>query len=534
MILDNGNVDATDLSTRLRRGSISRRGFMEGALAGGLSLAAATALMDRALAAVPKRGGTLRMGIGHGSTTDSTDPGTFDNGFVNYTFHSIHNRLTEIAADGSLVGDVAESWDASPDAKTWTFRIRKGMTFHNGKTVTARDVIASLNHHRGEDATSAAKPIVAAITDIREDDPSTIVISLEGGNADFPFIMADYHLSILPEKDGTIDLSGVGTGSYKLESFEPGVRITMSRNGDYWDDGRGHFDAVEALSIIDPNARQNALLTGSIDVADRMELKTVERVKRKPGMVVKDITGYQHYTFPMHVDVAPFNDVDVRMALKLAFKREELVNKILQGYGTVGNDHPISKANRYHNSDLPQRSYDPDKAKWHLKKAGAEGLTVELSASNAAFAGAVGAAVLYKESAAAAGINVNVIREPGDGYWSNVWLKKPWCACYWGGRPTEDQMFSTAYETGVPWNDTNWSNERFDTLLHEARAELDEARRREMYYEMQTLVSNDGGAVVPMYASYVFGHTDRLAHPDIVGGNWDFDGGRLAERWWFA
>lgn len=527
-------VDVNKLSTQLIQGKITRRGFMEGAVAAGLTVTAATALMGKAIAATPKRGGTLRMGIGHGSTTDSLDPATFENGFVNYTFHNIHGRLTEIAADGSLKGDVAESWEASSDAATWTFKIRKGMEFHNGKTVTANDVIASINHHRGEDTTSAAKPIVAAVKDLKADGNDTVVVTLDGGNADFPFIMADYHLAIMPAKDAGVDLSGVSTGSYKLDAFEPGVRLSMSRFGNYYDGDRGFFDNVEALSIIDPNARQNALVTGSVDVADRLELKTVALVKRKPGMVVQNITGYQHYTFPMHVDTAPFDNVDVRMALKLAFNREELVQKVLQGFGSVGNDHPISSVNRYHNKEMPQRTYDPEKAKFHLKKAGAEGLQVALSAADAAFPGAVDAAVLYKESAAAAGINVEVVREPSDGYWSNVWLKKPWCACYWGGRPTEDQMFSTAYETGVPWNDTRWSNGRFDSLLLEARAQLDESLRREMYHEMQEIVSNDGGTVVPMYASYVFGHSDKLANSGTIGGNWDLDGARLAERWWFA
>lgn len=527
-------VDVNKLSKQLTQGKITRRAFMEGAAAAGLTVTAATAMMGKAIAATPKRGGTLRMGIGHGSTTDSLDPATFENGFVNYTFHNIHGRLTEIGADGSLMGDVAESWEASADAATWTFQIRKGMEFHNGKTVTANDVIASINHHRGEDTTSAAKPIVAAVKDMKADGDSTVVVSLDGGNADFPFIMADYHLAIMPEKDGSVDLSGVSTGSYKLDSFEPGVRLGMSRFGNHYDDNRGFFDDVEALSIIDPNARQNALVTGSVDVADRLELKTVALVKRKPGMVVQNVTGYQHYTFPMHVDTAPFDNVDIRMALKLAFNREELVQKVLQGFGSVGNDHPISAVNRYHNKELPQRTYDPEKAKFHLKKAGAEGLQVALSAADAAFPGAVDAAVLYKESAAAAGINVEVVREPSDGYWSNVWLKKPWCACYWGGRPTEDQMFSTAYETGVPWNDTRWSNERFDSLLLEARAQLNEDLRREMYSEMQEIVSNDGGTVVPMYASYVFGHSDKLANSGTIGGNWDMDGARLAERWWFA
>ena len=99
---------------------------------------------------------------------------------------------------------------------------------------------------------------------------------------------------------------------------------------------------------------------------------------------------------------------------------------------------------------------------------------------------------------AANGLNVNVVREPKDGYWSNVWNKKPWCMCYWGGRPTEDWMFTTSYAEGVPWNETYWSNDRFNELLLQARSELDDDLRREMYFEMQQLVSDDGGIIIPM------------------------------------
>lgn len=526
-------VDVQELSTKLTQGKITRRAFMEGAAAAGLTVAAATAMMDKAIAATPKKGGHVIMGMGHGSTTDSTDPATYENGFTNSTFHVVHGRLTAIDNENGLAPDIAESWEASADAATWTFKLRKGAEFHNGRTITAQDVIDSINYHRGEDSKSGAKAIVTPIQNIKADGDN-VVFELDGGNADFPFIMSDYHLCILPSDDGTLDISGVGCGSYKLSKFEPGVRSEMVRNENDYDQSRGFFDSGEILSIIDPNARQNALVTGSLHVADRLDLKTVKLLSRKPGINIDEVTGTQHYTFPMHTDTAPFDNNDIRMALKLALDREQLLAKVLQGYGKVGNDHPISPANRFYHADLPQRKYDPEKAKWHLKQAGAEGLTVDLSTSDAAFPGAVDAVVLYKEAAAAAGININVVREPGDGYWSNVWNTKPWCACYWGGRPTEDWMFSTAYQSGVPWNDSKWSHEKFDRILLEARAELDDNKRRGMYHELQEIVSNEGGVIVPFYSNYVTGSTDKLANNGKIAGNWDLDGGKLMERWWFA
>ncbi|TIO63482.1 ABC transporter substrate-binding protein, partial [Mesorhizobium sp.] len=203
-----------------------------------------------------------------------------------------------------------------------------------------------------------------------------------------------------------------------------------------------------------------------------------------------------------------------------------------RGHGVLGNDHPIGRGNRYFNTSLPQRSHDPEKARFHLKKAGAEGLTVSLSAADEAFAGAVDAAVLFAEQAKQSGITINVVREPNDGYWSNVWMKKPWCMAYWSGSVTEDLMFSSGYSKSSAWNDTRWSNDRFETLLLAARAELDDAKRRDMYWEMQQIVSDDGGVIIPVFASYVGAHSNKVGHPDVIASNEDLDGGKVTERWW--
>ncbi|WP_439526309.1 ABC transporter substrate-binding protein [Roseovarius mucosus] len=516
--------------TILNSGRINRRGFM--ATTAGAALIAGLPLRAKA---APSRGGHLRAAIGHGQTTDTLDPGTWSNSFTTSLGFAIHGRLTEVAADGSLIPEVAESWEASADAAVWRFKLRSGVAFHSGKSLTAADVVNSINFHRGENSTSAAGPLVAPVTDITTEGDDIVVFTLDGGNADFPYFLSDYHLVICKAEGESIDWkSGDGCGSYVLKDFNPGVSYALERNPNHWRSDVAWFDTAEVLAIVDQNARTTALVSGDVDVVDRLDLKTVGLLARNPNIQINSVAGTQHFTFAMDTRAEPYNNPDVRLALKYGINRQELVDKILFGYGSIGNDHPIGRGQRFFNTELEQKSFDPDKAKFHLKQAGLDSLEVKLSAADAAFGGAVDAAVLYQSSAAQAGITLTPVREANDGYWSDVWMKKPFSAVYWSGRPVEDQMFATAYKCGAAWNDTFWCNDRFDELMLKARSELDEDKRREMYFEMQAICSDDGGQIVPMFANYVFGNSNKIAHSDTLGANWDVDGMRFIERWWMA
>lgn len=511
---------------------MTRRGLLKSGIAmtaAGLILPAGMAMAQ----AAPKKGGVFRVGIGHGSSTDGYDPGLWDQLYVQTFAAARHNYLIEIAPDGNLVPEIAESWD-SADGMTWVFKIRQGVSFHSGKPVTAEDAVASLNHHRGEASTSAAKPFFDAVTDIKVDG-TNVVVTLNAANADFPYLMSDYHLPVMASADGMIDPTSTdGCGGYIVESYEPGVQATLNRNPNYWKSDKAHFDQIVLLSILDPAARLNALMTGEVDTIDQVDPASIALLESRGVAKILSISGNAHYVFPMDARVAPFTDNNVRLALKYAFDRQELVDKILAGHGSVANDNPIGPANRYFHAEMEAKTYDPDKAKFHLKEAGLDKLEVTLSAANAAFNGAVDAAVLMSEKAAAAGITITVDRVPDDGYWDNVWMKKPFCASYWGGRPVEDQMFTTAYKAGAEWNESFWSNEKFDGLLVAARSELDDAKRREMYQEMQTIVSFEGSTIIPMYNNYVMALSNAVATPEKVSNNWNLDGFRCVERWWFA
>ncbi len=289
------------LENMLSHGKISRREFLARVSALGLAAAISPAiLMNPVHAAKPKKGGRLRVACTGGSTTDSLDPGSLTSTYNDFLNFQMRNCLVEVDHNSNAIPELAESWEPSPDAVKWTFKIRKGVEFHDGKTLDSNDVIYTMNHHRGENSKSGAKGLLDPIQEVKADGKDTVIFTLKGGNADFPYILADYHLTIF--KAGTKGKEfekGVGTGGYILKSWEPGVRAVSSRNPNYWKEGRAHFDSVETLSIVDTNARTNALVTGQIDVMDRPDLKTLELFKKRKNVQAISKTSGSHSTVPM-------------------------------------------------------------------------------------------------------------------------------------------------------------------------------------------------------------------------------------------
>ncbi|MFN4140473.1 ABC transporter substrate-binding protein [Aestuariivirga sp.] len=512
---------------------INRRQMLAGTvgLAAGAAAGAPFAATP-AYASTPKRGGQFRFAIVGASTADTLDPATFADIAPGMMSWNSRSNLVELGPDLKLKPELAESWEGTDGGRKWVFRLRQGVEFHNGKTLEAEDVLFSLNHHLKPDSKSAIKSMLADISEIKADGKFGLIITLKEPNADFPYVLADYHAQIVPHN--TTDFGdGVGTGPYVMKSFEPGVRWTGSRNPNYFKEGHGNFDEVDCRAIADSTARMNALLAGELDAVMFVDLKTLSMIESNPSVRVLKVASGTHMTLPMNMGLQPFDNRDVRLALKYAIDREEIVEKVLNGNGEVANDHPISPLSPYFNSELPQKTFDPDKARFHLKQAGLSDMKVPLSASNIILEAGEAVADLYSASALKAGITIEVVREPADGYWSNVWQKKPWCQSYFGTRPTPDGIFSLAYASDAPWNESFIRNADFDSLLRQGRSELDEAKRKAIYGEMQRILSDDGGTVIPFFASSIDATSDKVATGE-VSGNLNMDGGRAADRWWFT
>ena len=344
----------------------TRRQFLQTSAAGAVVLATPFGTVHAA-----NKGGVMRMGKAHGQTVDSLDPGTHENGFTIAMTHGYNGYMTEVGADGSLVGQLRRAGSLRPTSRPGPSSCARGVTYHNGREVTAEDVVASINHHRGEE--SNLRRQAHRGPDRRHQGRRHAHRGLQprGRQRRLPFILSDYHLPILPSEGGKADWqSGIGGGRLQDQELRPGGADRPRAVRGLLDSGRGHFDEIQMITIVDPTARTNAIITGQVDAIDRVDLKTVHLLKRRAGLNVHSIAGTQHYSFPMRTNVAPFDDNNVRMAIKHAINREEMVEKILQGFGVVGNDHPIGPGQRFFATDLEQRTYDPDKAKHYLKQAG--------------------------------------------------------------------------------------------------------------------------------------------------------------------
>ena len=505
------------LANQTISGGISRREFMGRTAALGLGAVAANSLLGSvAQAAGPIKGGTAKFGIGGGQSTDSLDPALSLNQMTFMVQRTWAETLLDVNPDGSLDMRLAESYDSSDDAKTWSFKIRKDVTFHNGKTVTAEDVKQTLLRHSDKDSKSGALGVMRNISGVKVDGDS-VVVELTNANADLPYLMSDFHLMIQPNGGRDDPAAAIGTNAYKLVEAEPGVRFAFERNPDYWDSSRGHFDTIEMMVINDDTARNAALQSGQLHIVNKISPKVAGLLSRAPGLSIERVAGRGHYVFVMMCDREPFQTKELRNALKYAIDRKDMVDKILRGYGTVGNDFPINSAYPFFDESIPQREYDPEKAASLYKASGHDGSPIVLRVSDSAFPGAVDAAQLYMESAKAAGIPLEIKREPSDGYWSNVWNKQPFCASYWEGRTVQDQMYSTAYVSSADWNDTHFYNDHFDDLLIQAKGELDQSKRKKLYSEMAYLVRDEGGLICPMFNDFIEGVSDKI-------GGWEKNG----------
>ncbi|MBX2884381.1 MAG: ABC transporter substrate-binding protein [Granulosicoccus sp.] len=478
--------------------SESRRDVLKLMAVTGVSAATAQNLLSeagKAMAETPKKGGSVRMASNLHGPDDQLDPALFTS-TIDYTRgRATYNSLIQHADDLSPQPELAESFEANDDASVWNFKIRKGVVFHDGSKMNADDVIYTMNRHKGEDSKSVIKSVLASIVEWKKVGEYEVQAVLDGSNADIPTLLGLFQTKII--KNGTTG-EGNGTGPFKMDSFEPGVKSVHSRNEDYWREG-ANLDGCEITAITDPVARVNALIAGDMQMATVIEPKAFRQLEAADNVNLLSTPAALQLGICCLKNAAPGDNDDFVKGMQYIQDRERVVNKILRGAGSLGNDTPISAA---HGTDfcseLPQRAYDPDKAKFHLEKSGVS--TAELFVAPVT-AGIEDTALLMQANLAKIGFDLQIKKVPTDGYWGAVWMNEPLNVVTWNMRPTANSQMAIQFGPGAKWNDTYWNNDRMGELLKASLSATDPVERHAMYCEMQTLIHEGSGMVIPAFSN---------------------------------
>ena len=498
---------------RMLNGGATRRDVMKYLVAGGLAATSASLIAGgatQAFADTPKFGGRMTFAFDQHGPADTLDPIMFTNTIDYFRGRMHYGSLVRLTDNLGYVPELAEEVLPNDDASVWTFKLRQGVEFHDGKTMTADDVVYSMYRHVGENSTSNVAALVSMVDRWEKVSDSEVRAVLSSPYADLPIALGTFHFKIVP--DGTEDFSTAnGTGPYRVTEFKPGVRSVGVKYENYWDEG-GYLDEIETYAISDPVSRVNAFLNGDVDAVMNLPPNNIETVNATDGREVWEVESGAFINIEAQMEMLPAEGgQDILLAMKHLLDRQRIVKGVLQGHGSLGNDQPIGPTYFDHCPDIPQRELDLDKAKHHFQKSGLGSTAIELVAAPVA-PGAVEQCTFMQREAAKIGMNIDVRNVSTDGYYSSIWAQVPFFVVRWNMRPSANMMLSLAWKSGVGWNGTKFSNARVDELLESSRAATDPDIRREMYCELQTIIHDEGGNMIPAHLNL----TDGIAS-DVKG-----------------
>jgi peptide/nickel transport system substrate-binding protein len=508
------------------RPAVSRRSLLKTATAAFSISVAAPPLTGPANAQTPKKGGRLLVGCAGGGAKDKIDP-HLPVSFPDIArVFALYEPLAARDANYEFKMVLAEEISANPTADLWTIRLKQGIEFHNGKTVTADDAIASIQ--RIIDPKNP-KSGAAALSDIDPQgftklDDRTFSIKLKVPFAEFDNQIGQYGSGIVP-----VDFDPakpVGTGPFKFGSFTPGDRSVFPAHKNYWRAGMPYVDELVIIDFPDDTARINALLGGQVHAIDNIPFSQTRVLDVTPGVKTLSAKTGAWLPFTMRVDEKPFDDVRVRQALRLIVDREQMIKQALSGQGSVAND-MYSPFDPAYAKDLPQRHQDLDQAKSLLKAAGHSDLEVELVTASVG-AGIVEAAQVLAEQARGAGVKINVRKVDSGVFYGQDYLKWPFAQDFWFTRDYLPQVANCALPSS-PFNETHFNDAKFQDLIAEARKTLDKAKRYELLQAAQKIEYETGGYIIWGFRDQVDAYSTKIAGlvPSKTGtplGNYGFAG----------
>jgi peptide/nickel transport system substrate-binding protein len=528
--------EQSDLALEGEQAGLSRRELLRNAVAGGAALSLSGALARAAHAAptaigseAVRRGGTMRVAVAGGGASETLNPNQVLAEIDTARSRALFEGLVDFDPNGKVINVLAKELTPNADASVWKIRVRDGVTFHNGKTFSADDVVRSFkyildpkNKTQGAGTLTGLRP-----QNIRKIDPTTVQFRLDRPNAFLADILGDLRIRIFY---GTTFDHPIGTGPFMFKSWTRGERSLFVRNPDYWRDNLPYVDALEYISISDPGARLNAVIAGQVDAMSQLDAKLLNQVTTNPKLKLLQKPSGNYTAIYVQTDAAPFTDNRVRQALRYMTDRPQMVANALLGHGRIGNDLPCWFDADYAR-EIPQRPHDPERAAALLKAAGQEGLQLELQTSDVAPA-MLESSTLFAQQAKQAGVTVSLRQWPTDQYYASGYDHFPFAMTNWGGRPLPSQI-NLAYLTTSVYNETHFKEPRLDALVRRAFATPDKAKRHKLMVDAQRILFDDGGTIIWGFLSSLNVSSSKVngITPSVIRdlGNYD-----LSKAWFAA
>ena len=456
----------------------------------------------------PQSGGTLRVGM-VSDAWDFDPPNVLMMPAIAGVPH-MYDNLVKRNPDGTLQPMLAESWDTNDDASQWTFHLREGVKFRHGKEFKAEDVIFSIN--RLFEMESPLSSVMARPTDMVAVDDYTLRLEFDGPNAVLLEALVKYHAPITPsDVDPARFLTEeFGTGPFFVAEHVTGERTVFRKNENYWWEGHPLLDEVIFIYLSSAEARAEALKAGTVDVIFDLDADSVPNLEADPNTLVLKAASSSYMNLAMDVREPPFDNVLVRKALQAATDREAILQAALFGIGAIAYDIPVTPSDPVFNPSCVPPDYDPELAKDLLAQAGyPDGIDLTLYTSTTGGGAMVPLATVMKEKAAAAGFNISIQSVPETNYWSDVWLQVPFSTVWWGGRPPYEAI-SVVYPSGVPWNESYYSNAKVDALLKEALGTADLEEQKRIYGELQCIIVDEVPRIIPVFRPVLLGVREEV------------------------
>jgi peptide/nickel transport system substrate-binding protein len=465
----------------------------------------APAATEEPVAAGPKPGGTLVFATS--IDVPSLEPHLESADAWHRRKALIYENLTWVDNDVVVQPQLAESWDISDDGLVYTFHLRQGVKFHNGKVMDAEDVKYSLERQLDPDVGSAGRGDLTMIDTIEVVDNNTIKITLNTPTGPFLAALGGRYNAIIPKDsapDGeTLRRTDVGTGPFMVEEFVPTEKLVLKKNPDYWDKGKPYLDKLVIQVIPDEQTILAGLRTGTIDMATLEDANNYLLLEGQDGLVLSRTPAIKIDTLELPPDIEPLGDVRVRQAILLALDKEQIMEAGILGLGrVVGGMPPAMTYWALPPEELPNQTRDVEKAKQLLAEAGyPDGFDLTLR-TIVGYGTMAADAPVIAANLKEAGINVTV--ETVDlGVWIEDWraLREPVTRNAWGGFMDPDLLYYRHFHSPPLGMDfRRWNNAQADELLDKGRSTVDPAERKQYYDELQRMMAEDP-VMIPLYSA---------------------------------